>query len=152
MTPDRWIELSYETFVLGRILAIIPGTLPSMREARIQNHKLSRMVDKHMARYRGIQAGLRALAGASEKKWKKAEGKEAQLVGAQARKVRAQCDKAFKEFLRTDKPKLTNAEYRHWRTKFDKGMEESIRKFIEDVMKRGPLFGDGPSRHKPLTT
>lgn len=89
--------------------------------------------------------GLRVLAGASEKKWKKAEGKEAQLVGAQAKKVRVQCDKAFKEFLRIKKPQLTKAEYRVWREQVDLGIEDSARELTEILNNRmaqqGPLFG-----------
>lgn len=145
MTPDKWSELSYRTYVLGHILAQLPSDLLSMREARIQTHKLSRLLDKHFAQYKGLkglEAGLGALAGTSERKRKKAEGKEAQLAGAQAKNVHIQCDKLFKESFRTTNgQKLTKAEYRVWRKQFDRGIHDNARKFVKAFNTRGALFG-----------
>jgi hypothetical protein len=136
MKPEKWVEVSFESYFLGRLLSAMPNDLPSIREARIQTGKLSRMVEANHGRHKNIEAGLRILAGGSLKKLDKEQGKRAQLAGQQARKVRSLCDKVFKEVLRLHNPRLTNAEYRQWRARFDADVAESSRNFVKEVMEK----------------
>jgi hypothetical protein len=100
----------------------------------IQNGKLLRMLmEPQESKY---LAAAKILGGASLKKMRKAKGKHAQLVGEQAKKTKQLAEKYFKEFLRENNPKLTNAEYRTWRAKFDESMDSNIKKFKAQVMTR----------------
>jgi hypothetical protein len=128
MNPERWIDLTNESFILSRILDLMPTNIASLRELRIQNAKLLRMLldPREKDRY---TAAHRLLAGGSLKKFKKREGKHAQRIGQQAKKVRVMSDRFFKEFLRRDNKELSNAEYRTWRAKFDAAIAQQTAKY-----------------------
>jgi hypothetical protein len=79
---------------------------------------------------------MKILGAASTKKMKKEKGKLAALVGEQAKKTNQLAENYFKEFLRENNPKLTNAEYRAWKSKFDAGMDSNIKKFKAQIMTR----------------
>jgi hypothetical protein len=136
MRAVKWAEMSFESFALGRVLALLPNDFPSIREARIQCSKLHRMLTEKNTLDKVFEAGTIALAGGSIKKWKKEQGKRAQQVGQQAKKVRALSDKVFKEFLRSRNPQLTNAEFRAWKKQFDSGMSQSKQKFMNDLVQK----------------
>jgi len=118
MNLNKSLELTVKTFYTQEIVKMLPD-LPSRRELLIQNGKLLRMLmepQKHQDR-------LKSFGGASLRKMRKDEGRRAQLIGQQARKTNDIAEKYFKEFLRGIDPKLTNAEYRIWKAKFDKGID-----------------------------
>ena len=138
--------MSFESFYVGRVLAMLPSDLPSIREARIQCGKLHRMLTERNTQDKVFEAGTRALAGGSIKKWNKEQGKRAQQVGQQARKVRTLSDKVFKEFMRIRDPKLSNAQFRVWRKTFDLGMSQKVQKFMKNLNEKLVLH---PAPHRP---
>ncbi len=50
------------------------------------------------------------------------------------KKVRQLSDKFFKEFLRSRRAAMTNAEYRSWREEFDAGVEHSKQKMKQQML------------------
>jgi len=128
MNSEKWVDLTCRCFCLQSILGVLPPDFPSVRELRIQNAKLQRMV---MAKeeYTGLR---HILGGGSVKKAKKLEGKRAAQVGEQARKVRILSDKSFKEFLRQNRS-ITNKEFQDWKAKFESAMDGQVAKIKKQV-------------------
>ncbi len=46
MNSEKWLELLYKSFVLECFLVTLPSDFPGIRELRIQNSKLQRMLVK----------------------------------------------------------------------------------------------------------
>jgi truncated hemoglobin YjbI len=134
VTPEKRLEIACEAFVLKRVLEVMPPEFPNLRELRIQNEKLSRIVYKHrrVGDRTALAAGLRALAGASDKKERKRQGEHDARVGRQRMKVKSLATQSFKEWLRQRKP-VTNAEFRDWKRKFDEGMAESVKRTQKQI-------------------
>jgi hypothetical protein len=143
----KWLESISRTIVLENMLALAPPHVARLvRELRIQNAKLKRILgEKHPAFRDGtikqIQAGT-----ASRKKARKTEGQHMELVGQQTRKVNLLVEKSFKAWLRKTNPKLTNAEFREWRTKFDSAIEIGVQNLMRQVRE----FKKPPAQDKPF--
>jgi hypothetical protein len=137
-------DVSIEAYLLQGIVRILPET-PSKRELLIQNAKLLRMIMEPPPK---DSDPLRLLGGGSVKKSKKRLGKRAQEIGHQAKKVRELTEKFFKEFLRRDRPTLTNAEYRIWKAKFDSGMKSHRERMMKEVSNRVIHELASPSRSR----
>jgi hypothetical protein len=116
MNTEKEIALIWKTFCLRRVVELMPDTVPSRREFLIQLSKLGRMLDRPTMKY----GPSHILSGKiSFKKYKKERGEESQRIGEQARKVKKLGDRYFKDFLRIENPKLTNADYQHWKGGFE---------------------------------
>ncbi len=130
---------------MQRIVDILPDS-PSRRELLIQNAKLLRMIMDPPPK---DSDPLRLLGGGSVKKSKKRLGRRAQEIGHQSKKVRELAEKFYKEFLRRDKPALTNAEYRVWKAQFDSGMKQHKERMTKQIAERVLEDMTSPSRNKP---
>jgi hypothetical protein len=89
------------------------------------------MLAKPIYKGHGFETAFWLLGSRSIKKMKKREGKQAQHIASQYKKVKLMTNSFFKEFLRRGKPELTNAEFRSWKEMFDQGVKiaaETIRK------------------------
>lgn len=137
MNWDEWFDLTYQTNTLLKAIALLPDS-PSKRSLHIQAHKLYRLLTAK-------DAQVKVLGGGSLKKIRKRIGQRAATIGHQARVVRELTDKYFKEILRQGNPRLTNAEYREWKAKFDSAMTESTKQVrlvvtqkVENTLKAQP--------------
>src|SRR5713226_8146208 len=102
MNSEKWLELSCKAHVLGGILDTLPSDFPGIRELRIQNAKLQRMLTKPGDKG-GTPIWMKILGGGSLKKAAKWQRKLAARVGRQARKVHSMDERGFKEWLRRDR-------------------------------------------------
>ena len=126
MDSRLWLELICKGWALSRILDRLPPEVPDIRELRIQNEKLIRMLADPPWKDKMLTSDL------SIKKYKKEQGKFALKVGEQAKKVRAMTDKSFKLWFRQSKP-FSNAQFREWRQKFDAAIAQSADKMQRQV-------------------
>ena len=128
---DRYCEAA----VLDMILSVMPKDIPSLRELKIQNHKLQRMVTTP----RDKRTSWDMLAGkVSLKKWKKGEQKRALEIAAQTKKVRILSDTVFKEFLRCGDPSLTNVKFQTWKREVDGAIKEGAEKLKNQARQLPP--------------
>lgn len=139
MDFNRRAELMLESAVLTQILGNMPNTAPSaLRELRIQNEKLLRMLLEPQ-QPGGFRNVLRLLGGPSNslktsvRKARKEQGKRAQKMGHQVRKVHVLRDKFFKEWLRRNNPALTNQEFRAWNEKLHAAIAQSVQKRLKEI-------------------
>lgn len=139
MSPERWLELSCRAFVLGRILDEMPANFPGIRELRIQNVKLQRMLVKPGAKGKASW-GQKILGGGSLKKINKQQGRLAAKVGQQARKVQSMAETGFKKWFREDNRLVSNAEFQQWKKRFDAAIDSEAKKIRKQIMANKPLY------------
>lgn len=132
MTPDKWMDLWYRSAVYESLFAIMPPDFPKLRELRIQNQKLQRLLE-------GVydeDGPWRILAGGGNI-LRKNEGVRSARAGAQARKLQEMVVRSFKEWIRSDfqrrNQKFTNKTFRDWRISWDKAMKKGVVQMKEKV-------------------
>jgi hypothetical protein len=142
MKSEKWLDLTCECFIWQNLLPLMPADFPAVRELRIQNAKLQRMLMP--TRQRDEYEGMRQfLGGASVKKARKREGKHDAEVGQQAKKVKALAEQSFKQWLRKSNL-MTNKEFQEWKRKFYIGMDESVKGMKKRIKQRraAVFFGE----------
>lgn len=96
------------------LLSLLPEDFPDIRQLRIQNVKLQRMLSEWTAK---ISTG-KAIGGGSLKKAEKKQASHAIRIGHQINKVNTLADKSFKEWFRRAGT-LTNKQFQTWKRKFN---------------------------------
>jgi hypothetical protein len=131
MHPDKYLELMCESFLLQRIVGLLPSDLPFRRDLLIQNAKLQRLLEK-----RPETAGM-LLGGGSAKKVNKLLGQHYAMCGRQAKLVRSMAEKSFREWLRQEWPRqgkaFTKKEFRKWQSGFNAGVSGQARKIAKQI-------------------
>ena len=124
MTEKFENEKRAEQFVKAHFRDImfeeLPPNFPSMRNLKIQNEKLLRMI-------RSEKDSGTMLVARSIKKSRKEVGQRAARIGQQIRKVDHLFEKACKEFFRAKQPKMTNAWIQEWKAGFNKTFDARVR-------------------------
>ncbi len=146
MSSNSSFDTAIESFLVQRIVSILPAS-PSRRELLIQNGKLLRMIMEPPPK---DSDPLRLLGGGSVKKSKKRLGKRMQEISRQSKKVHELAEKFYKEFLRADKPALTNAEYRVWKAKLDEGMKQHKERMAKEISQKVVQKLAAPSKYKRM--
>lgn len=156
---NSWLDLVCKTTVFKGVLDALPNHLPFIRELRIQNEKLNRMLMSppwkggppsaerpiDLIIFGDDGKPFRAQGHSrrhewSVKKYNKAKGKYAAKVGAQAKKVQKLADQSFKQYFRQTKQITTNAEFRHWKAKFEDVINHSADRMQNQVSSAAVKF------------
>ena len=126
MSRTKEVDRYCESALMGAVLSIMPEDMGLLRELRIQNLKLMRMIESHLKK---TGHPTNPLLGGPLKKWKKREGKGFQLIAAQDKKVRSMRDKLFKEYLRRENPSFSNARLPSWKIGFEASSKKIVKTF-----------------------
>lgn len=133
VSRTKEVDRYCESALMGAVLSIMPEDMGLLRELRIQNLKLMRMIESHLKK---TGHPTNPLLGGPLKKWKKREGKGFQLIAAQDKKVRSMRDKLFKEYLRRENPSFSNAEFASWKIGFEASSKKMVKTLQANVVSR----------------
>ena len=141
MHPAKFIDLHAKASVRGLMLTQFPDDFPYLREIKIQNGKLMRMLINEVKLF-----GARSVLSRSPKKLAKERGEYVARIGKQAKLVEDLLFKGFKEGFRAHGKPATNAQFQEFRAVFQRDFNKWAQDFKQKAIAEVAGMGLTPKK------